>query len=102
MTTPVEGVYGGKKQTITEGTLSVSTSVVSLDVKYNEYVELTCKGPNNVYWRADGTAPTAGASGNADQITPGQVRLLYYGKTATLKFICASAESATVFYRIYS
>lgn len=100
--TPSEGVYGGKKQVLTEGILSVSTSVVSLDVTYNEYVELTCKGPSNAYFRVDGTAPTAGVAGNADQITPGQVRLVYYGNTKTIKFICSSGESATVFYRIYS
>jgi hypothetical protein len=103
MADPKEGIPNVELQRITEGTLSVDDDpVVNLETANCERIELTNKGANTVYFRCDGTTPTAQASGNADQLASGANRVIERGLITDIKFICHSGESATVFYRLYS
>jgi len=103
MADPTDQISGIRLHRITEDILSVDDNpVVNLDTLGAEKIELTNKGPNTVYFRCDGTTPTAQASGNADQLVSGANRVMDGGKIADVKFICHTAEAATVFYRLYS
>lgn len=103
MADPTEGISGIRLHRITETTSSITDSAATnLDTGNAEKIELVNKGPNTVYFRCDGTTPTAGASGNADQITSGSSSIIEKGKITDVKMICDSGESATVFSRLYS
>src|SRR4051812_48406621 len=103
MTSPPDKVKNTTLERDTEGTVSVDNSgVQTLDTGNCEAIELTNKGPNTVYFRTDGTTPTTGASGNSDQLTSGEHRVISNASIANFKMKCASTETATVFYRLYS
>lgn len=103
MADPTEGIPGVRLQRITEGIVSVDDDpVVNLDTANTEKIELTNKGPNTVYFRTDGTTPTAQAAGNSDQLASGSRVSLEKGNIQDVKFLCHTAEAATVFYRLYS
>jgi hypothetical protein len=103
MADPVEGIPGVQLQRITEGILSVDEDPVqNLDTANCEKIELTNKGTNTVYFRCDGTTPTAQAAGNADQLASGANRVIERGLITDIKFICHTGESATIFFRLYS
>jgi hypothetical protein len=103
MADPADKVTGVVLHRITEGILSVDNDpVVNLETEGAEKIELVNKGPNTVYFRADGTTPTAQASGNGDQIASGGRVTIEKAKITDVKFLCHTAETATVFYRLYS
>src|SRR5687768_2871238 len=103
MADPTDDIRNTTLHRVTEGILSVDDSpVVNLETTGSEKIELTNKGPNTVYFRTDGTTPTAQAAGNADQLASGAKVTLENGKIDDLKFLCHTAETSTVFYRLYS
>src|SRR5687768_1454219 len=103
MADPTDQITGTRLQRITDGTVSVDDApVVVIDTAGTEKVELTNKGPNTVYFRTDGTDPTPGAAGNADQLASGSKVTLDGGKIIDVELINAAGETSTVFYRLYS
>ena len=103
MTDPTDQIRNTTLYKVTEQTDSVSSaSVTTRDTGNTEKIEITNKGPNTVYFRTDGTTPTAGASGNADQLASGGNRIIEQAEIANLKMICASTETATVFTRLFT
>lgn len=103
MADPTDRNKGHALSLITEDMLLVDDSpVVNLDTVGAEKIELSNKGPNTVYFRTDGTTPTAQATGNADQLTIGQRLTLDGGNISDVKFICHTAETANVAVRLYS
>lgn len=86
----------------TEQTASISTSVVSVSINEDaDFIEIYNKGANTAYFRTDGTAPTAGAAGNADEVRTGVsgMRVVPVPGITTVKFICDTAESAELVIR---
>jgi hypothetical protein len=103
MTNPTDKIKGVLLALITEGTQSASNAgVTTIDTAGVEKIQLTNKGPNTVYFRTDGTDPTSGVAGNADQLVSGAKVEIQGGRVASVKLICAAAETATVFYRLFS
>ena len=103
MTNPADKIRNTSTYRDTEGTVAVDSSAVqTLDTGNCEKIELVNKGPNTVYFRTDGTTPTTGAAGNADQLASGASRVIENATIANVKLKCAAAETSTVFYRLYS
>jgi hypothetical protein len=102
MTNPTDKVKNTSTYRDTEGIVSASNTVATLDTGNAEKIELVNKGPNTIFFRTDGTTPTVAASGNADQLASGSRLVIENDTVANVKIICNPAETATVFYRLYS
>lgn len=103
---PKADAAGNEQFVQTEGIVSCSQTVATLTFASvtaaapTLYIELVNKGGNSVYFRTDGTTPTAGATGNADVLLNGDSRIVQPANITAIKFICSAGETATVFYRI--
>ncbi len=103
MANPPEGIPGVRLQRITESLVQVDDSpVVTLDTGNCEYIELTNKGPNKVYFTCDGGNPVAGDTGDSDVLPIEQPRFIPIAKISSVNFLCATAESANVYARLYT
>jgi hypothetical protein len=98
---------GTRVYQIAEGTISVGTSAAtassinSVNLSVAHKIEIVNKGPNEAYYRLDGTTPTADANGNADMIPANEQRLLEKAECSSIKHIASAGESATLFVRLY-
>jgi hypothetical protein len=102
MTNPTDKIKNTSTYRVSEGIVTASNTVATLDAGNAEKIELVNKGPNTVFFRTDGTLPTVGASGNADQLASGSRLTIENATIASVKMICNPAETATVYYRLYS
>ncbi len=102
MTDPTDKIRNTTTYRDTEANTSASAVVATLDTGNTEKIYLMNKGPDTVFFRTDGTTPTALAAGNGDQLISGASILIEDAKITSVKFICDTAKTATVFSRLFT
>lgn len=67
----------------------------------SDYVEIYNKGPDTAYFRTDGTTPTAGAAGNADEVRsgPSGMRMVPVPGITSIDFINSATETSELIIR---